>query len=136
MTRRDLINITLNKMNKPAIFIERINYCKAFIYEVTPDFYIVISYYTPVAVYVKSTGTMYVFGFYSPTTQMHIHKAVEKLDVMRFTYLYQRSDKYVEIARDSRVNSFRPFKEEWQNIIDSDYSLVIGEKSILRALNY
>ena len=74
--------------------------------------------------------------FYSPTTQMHIHKAAEKLDVMRFTYLYQRSDKYVEIARDSRVNSFRPFKEEWQNIIDSDYSLVIGEKSILRALNY
>lgn len=136
MTRRDLINITLNKMNKPAIFIERINYCKAFIYEVTPKFYIVISYNTPVAVYVKSTGTMYVFGFYSPTTQMHIRKAAEKLDVMRFTFLYQRSDKYVEIARDSRANSLRPFKEEWQNIIDSDYSLVIGEKRILQSLGH
>ena len=134
MTRRDLINITLNKMNKSAIFIERINYCKAFIYEVTPNFYIVISYNTPVAVYVKSTGTMYVFGFYSQTTQMHIHKAADKLDVMRFTYLYQRSDNYVEIARSAYANSFRPTKEEWINIIDSDYSLVIGEKNILRAL--
>lgn len=136
MTRRDLINITLNKMNKPAIFIERINYCKAFIYEVTPKFYIVISYNTPVAVYVKSTGTMYVFGFYSPTTQMHIRKAAEKLDVMRFTYLYQRSDKYVEIARSAYANSLRPTKEEWINIIDSDYSLVIGEKNILKALGH
>lgn len=136
MTRRDLINITLNKMNKPAIFIERINYCKAFIYEVTPNFYIVISYNTPVAVYVKITGTLYVFDFYSATTQQHIRKAAEKLDVMRFTYLYQRSDKYVEIARDGRANSLRPFKEEWQNIIDSDYSLVIGEKNILKALGH
>lgn len=134
MTRRDLINITLNEKDKLSGNIERINYCKAFIGEVTPNFYIVVSYYTPVAVYVKTTGTMYVFGFYSATTQMHIHKAAEKLDVMRFTYLYRRSDKYVEIARDGRANSLRPFKKEWQNIIDTDYSLVIGEKNILRAL--
>ena len=134
MTRRDLINITLNEMDKLQRKIERINNCKAFINEVTPNFYIVVSYYTPVAVYVKTTGTMYVFGFYSPTTQMHIRKAADKLDVMRFTYLYQRSDKYVEIARSAYANSFRPTKEEWINIIDSDYSLVIGEKNILRAL--
>lgn len=136
MTRRDLINITLNKMNKPAIFIERINYCNAFIYEVTPNFYIVISYNTPVAVYVKSTGTMYVFGFYSRTTQMHIRKAAGILDPMRMTYLYQRSDKYVEIARSGYAISIRPSKKEWQNIIDSDYSLVIGEKNILKALGH
>lgn len=136
MTRRDLINITLNKMNKSAIFIERINYCKAFIYEVTPNFYIVISYNTPVAVYVKSTGTMYVFGFYSATTQQHIRKAADKLDVMRFTYLYQRSDKYVEIARNGYANSLKPTKKEWKNIIDSDYSLVIGENSILKSLGH
>lgn len=136
MTRRDLINITLNKMNKPAIFIERINYCKAFIYEVTPNFYIVISYNTPVAVYVKPTGTMYVFGFYSRTTQMHICKAAGILDPMRMTYLYQRSDKYVEIARSGYAISIRPSKKEWQNIIDSDYSLVIGEKNILKALGH
>lgn len=136
MTRRDLINITLNKMNKPAIFIERINSCKAFIYEVAPNFYIVISYNTPVAVYVKLTGTMYVFDFYSATTQQHIRKAADKLDVMRFTYLYQRSDKYVEIARNGYANSLKPTKKEWQNILDSDYSLVIGEKSILKALGH
>lgn len=136
MTRRDLINITLNKMNKPAIFIKRINYCNAFIYEVTPNFYIVISYNTPVAVYVKSTGTMYVFGFYSRTTQMHICKAAGILDPMRMTYLYQRSDKYIEIARNGYANSLRPTKKEWQNIIDSDYSLVIGEKNILKSLGH
>lgn len=136
MTRKDLINITLREMDKPSRKIERIKYCKAFIDEATPNFYIIVSYYTPVAVYVKTTGTMYVFGFYSQTTQQHIRKAAEKLDVMRFTYLYQRSDKYVEIARDGRANSLRPFKEEWQNIIDSDYSLVIGEKNILRALGH
>ena len=136
MTRRDLINITLREMDKPSRKIERINYCKAFIDEAAPNFYIVVSYYTPVAVYVKSTGTMYVFGFYSATTQMHIRKAADILKPMRMTFLYQRSDKYVEIARDGYANSLRPSKKEWDNIIDSDYSLVIGEKSILRALEY
>lgn len=136
MTRKELINITLREMDKLSGNIERINHCKAFIKTVTPNFYIVVSYYTPVAVYVKTTGTMYVFGFYSQTTQQHIRKAAEKLDVMRFTYLYQRSDKYVEIARDGWANSLRPFEEEWQNIIDSDYSLVIGEKNILKSLGH
>lgn len=136
MTRRDLINITLKEMSKGTKNTVRINQCKAFIETVTPNFYIVVSYYTPVAVYVKTTGTMYVFDFYSHTTQQHIRKAAEKLDAMRFTYLYQRSDKYVEIARNDYANSFRPNKKEWQNIIDSDYSLEIGEISILRALEY
>lgn len=136
MTRTDLINITLKELDKPTRNIERINYCKAFIDEATPNFYIVVSYYTPVAVYIKTTGTMYVFGFYSRTTQQHICKAADKLDAMRFTYLYQRSDKYVEIARNGYANSLRPNKKEWQNIIDSDYSLVIGERSVLRALDY
>lgn len=136
MTRKDLINITLREMDKHSRKIESIKYCKAFIAEVTPNFYIIVSYYTPVAVYVKSTGTMYVFGFYSQTTQMHIHKAAEKLDAMRFTYLYQRSDKYVEIARNGYANSLKPTKKEWQNIIDSDYSLVIGEKNILKSLGH
>lgn len=136
MTRRDLINITLNEMSKGTKNTVRINQCKAFIETVTPNFYIVVSYYTPVAVYVKTTGTMYVFGFYSTTTQMHIRKAADILDPMRITYLYQRSDKYVEIARDGRANSLRPSKEEWLNILDSDYSLVIGEKSILKSLGH
>lgn len=136
MTRRELINITLKEMDKLTGNIERINYCKAFIHEVTPNFYAIVSYYTPAAVYVKSTGTMYVFGFYSATTQKHICKAADILKPARMTYLYQRSDKYVEIARNGYANSLRPTKKEWQNIIDSDYSLVIGEKTILRALNY
>ena len=136
MTRRDLINITLKEMGKGTKNTVRINQCKAFIETVTPNFYIVVSYYTPVAVYVKTTGTMYVFDFYSHTTQQHIRKAAEKLDAMRFTYLYQRSDKYVEIARNDYANSFRPNKKEWQNIIDYDYSLEIGEISILKALEY
>ena len=136
MTRRDLINITLNEMDKPSRNIERINYCKAYIVEATPNFYIVVSYYTPVAVYVKTTGTMYVFGFYSPTTQMHICKAANILGPRRMVYLYQRSDKFVEIGRTETAFSFKPTKKEWQNIIDSDYSLVIGEKNILKALGH
>lgn len=136
MTRTELINITVNEMNKLSGNIERINHCKAFIVEATPKFYIVVSYYTPVAVYVKSVGTMYVFDFYSATTQQHIRKATEKLDAMRFTYLYQRSDKYVEIARNGYANSLKPTKKEWKNIIDSDYSLVIGENSILKSLGH
>ena len=136
MTRTALINITLREMNKPARNVERINHCNAFIVEVTPKFYIVVSYNTPVAVYVKSVGTMYVFNFYSATAQQHIRKAADKLDAMRFTYLYQRSDKYVEIGRSGYANSFRPDKEEWNNIIASDYSLEIGETRILRALDY
>lgn len=136
MTRRDLINITLKELDKPTRNIERINHCNAFIVEVTPKFYIVVSYNTPVAVYVKSVATMYVFGFYSITTQQHIRKAADKLDAMRFTFLYQRTDKYVEIARSRYANSFRPNKKEWNNIVASDYSLEIGETSILRALYY
>lgn len=136
MTRKDLINITLREMDKLSGNIERINHCKAFIKTVTPNFYIVVSYYTPVAVYVKTTGTMYVFGFYSQTTQQHIRKAAEKLDAMRFTYLYQRPDKYVEIARNGYANSLKPTKKEWKNIIDFDYSLVIGENNILKSLGH
>lgn len=136
MTRNGLIKITLNEMDKPSKNIERINTCKAFIVKATPNFYIVVSYHTPVAVYVKSTGTMYVFNFYSATTQLHIRKAAVKLDAMRFTYLYQRTDKYVEIGIKKSVNSFRPSKREWQYIFGSDYSPEIDETSILRALNY
>ena len=136
MTRTQLIKITMEELNKPGRTVVRINKCKAFIDEVTPDFYIIVSYNTPVAVYIKTTGTMYVFNFYSRTTTQHIHKAAKILDAMRFTYLYQRSDKYVEIARNGYANSFKPNKKEWQNIIDSDYSLEIGETSILRVLNY
>lgn len=136
MTRKDLINITLREMDKPSRKIERINYCKAFIDEATPNFYIIVSYYTPVAVYIKSTGTMYVFGFYSMTTQQHICKAANILGPRRLVYLYQRSDKFVEIGRISTAFSFKPTKKEWKNIIDSDYSLVIGEKNILKALEY
>lgn len=88
MTRTNLINIALREMVKPARNVERINHCNAFIVEVTPKFYIVVSYNTPVAVYVKSIATMYVFGFYSATTQQHIRKAADKLDAMRFTFLY------------------------------------------------
>ena len=136
MTRRDLINITLKEMDKPLRNIKRINYCKAFIVEATPNFYIIVSYYTPAAVYIKSTGSMYVFGFYSSTTQMHICKAANILEPRRMVYLYQRSDKFVEIGRISTAFSFKPTKKEWQNILDSDYSLVIGEKSILKSLGH
>lgn len=79
---------------------------------------------------------MYVFGFYSSTTQMHICKAANILEPRRMVYLYQRSDKFVEIGRTSTAFSFKPTKKEWKNIIDSDYSLVIGEKNILKALEY
>lgn len=134
MTKTDLINIALREMRKPPRNIERINSCKAFIVESTPNFYIIVSYHMPVAVYVKLTGTMYVFDFYSATTQQHIRKAADILEPIRITYLYRRYNGFVEIARNSLVINYYANRKEWENIISSDYSLIIGERSILSAL--
>ena len=54
---------------------KRLYYCKAqIIYPVFSDFIILQSYSTIVAAYQRTTGILWVFGYYSATTAQHVAK--------------------------------------------------------------
>lgn len=75
-TRRELIDAIANEYhNTVKGHVEQLHNCKAWIF--TPDnsdFLILQSYATIVAAFQRSTGILWVFGFYSHTTVQHIVK--------------------------------------------------------------
>lgn len=75
-TRRELIDAIANEYhNTVKGHVEQLHNCKARIF--TPDnsdFLILQSYATIVAAFQRSTGILWVFGFYSHTTVQHIAK--------------------------------------------------------------
>lgn len=75
-TRRELIDAIANEYhNTVKGHVEQLHNCKAWIF--TPDnsdFLILQSYATIVAAFQRSTGILWVFGFYSHTTVQHIAK--------------------------------------------------------------
>ena len=75
-TRKEFTDAVIDAYNKnPMGLVERLYFCKAWI--VIPDnsdFIILRSYSTIVAAFQRSTGILWVFGFYSNTTVQHIAK--------------------------------------------------------------
>lgn len=109
---------------------ERLNNCQAHILE-TENAMLLKSYSAIVAIYNKKNGSLYVFGFYSNTTQQHIRKFSELLDWDRIVYLYKRSDNVLEKTGDYINKSFgvfKPTKYEWENLIKFDFSMEITNK--------
>ena len=90
MTRTELMNFA-NKVYLTylpwARKEERIFSCEAWIvkWDFT-DFVLIKSYSTIVGIFSYSTGTLYVFKYYTVTTSEHIIKATELLPVDRITY--------------------------------------------------
>lgn len=75
-TRREFIDAIANEYhNTVKGRVEQLHNCKAWIF--TPDnsdFLILQSYATIVAAFQRTTGILWVFGFYSNTTVQHIVK--------------------------------------------------------------
>lgn len=75
-TRKEIADAVISDYNRTAKGqAKQLYYCKAWIF--TPDnsdFIILQSYSTIVAAFQRSTGILWVFGFYSNTTAQHIAK--------------------------------------------------------------
>ena len=75
-TRKELADAVIDAYNKnPTGLADRLYFCKAWI--INPDnsdFIILQSYSTIVAAFQRTTGILWVFGFYSNTTASHISK--------------------------------------------------------------
>ena len=114
--------VSTHKFNR----YERLNTCQAHYLDVDNSV-ILKSYNTIVAIFNKNVGTLYVFDYYSATTQQHICKFAKMLDWDRITYLYERSDGVLEktLSYASEVLNFKPTKEEWKNLHDYDFSTEI-----------
>lgn len=131
MTRRELM-IYAQQTNDKALSAhkfnryERLNTCQAHYVDVGNSV-ILKSYNTVVAIFNKCVGTLYVFDYYSATTQQHISKFANMLDLDRITYLYMRSDGILEKKRYCLGNSgrFKPSKEAWKSLYEHDFSMEI-----------
>lgn len=90
-------------------------------YDSTENVDILISYTSAVAIYSRSTATLYVFDYYSKTTVKHIYKAAKVLDAMRITWLYHRSDGIIESSLSPYANTLKCTKREHSLIEANDY---------------
>ena len=131
MKKQELINKVNKYGNKE--YVSRLYTCNASIFKgVNSNNYVLKSYNTFVALYKKSSGTVFCFDYYSATTQQHFNKFIKWLEengelVMRKTYLYKRSDRYIEIAHKDRCNSYRLTSKLWQYTYNNDFDLYIPD---------
>lgn len=93
MTRTELKAKANRLMRSQYWPMEQVNNCKCWVIW-SPDKSVAIiqSYRTAVAIYNDKSHTMYVFDFYSHTSQQHIRKAAKIIGCVEIRYLYQRSD--------------------------------------------
>lgn len=120
-TRRELIDAIANEYhNTVKGQAEQLHNCKAWIF--TPDnsdFLILQSYATIVAAFQRTTGILWVFGFYSNTTSQHIAKFRNWI-----RYEYQTGWNYpkrVNLYNDSRIG-----KRAARKNLDDDFASVIA----------
>lgn len=109
---------------------ERLNTCQAHYLDVGNSV-ILKSYDTIVAIFNKTVGSLYVFDYYSATTQQHISKFAKMLDWDRISYLYKRSDSVIEKrynCLDGTYDYLKPFKKSWENLVKYDFSMVITNR--------
>ena len=120
-TRSDIVKTVENQSDLHlGGYKKRLYYCKAqIIYPVFSDFIILQSYSTIVAAYQRTTGILWVFGFYSQTTAQHIAKFR--------TWLYyefktgRRLPQKVNLYNDSRTG-----KRAARKNLDDDFASVIS----------
>lgn len=119
-THSEIVSAVFDAYNKAPISpAERLYSCKAWVFELSnSDFVVLQSYSTIVAAFQRSTGILWVFGFYSNTTAMHIAKFCTWI---RYTYKtgcnYPRK---VNLYNDSRTG-----KRAARKNLDDDFASVI-----------
>lgn len=119
-TRKELTDAVIDAYNKnPRGFVERLYFCKAWIVKPgNSDFIILQSYSTIVAAFQRSTGILWVFGFYSNTTVQHVAKFRNWI-----RYAYQTGWNYPIIVR--LYNDSKTGKSAARKNLDDDFSSVI-----------
>ena len=130
MTRTELITYTRHILEdvKPTCITKVTEKASLISYDNTRDIDILISYATPVAVYSRSTATLYVFNYYSRTTVKHIYKSARKIGAMRITWLYRRSDGIIELALSQYADTYKYTKREYSIIEANDFIGFIENK--------
>lgn len=120
-TRKDLLDAIIKEYKRPVKGeIERLYNCKARIFiPDNSDFLILQSYSTIVAAFQRTTGILWVFGFYSNTTAQHIAKFNNWI-----RYGFQTGWNYpkkVNLYNDSRTG-----KRAARKNLDDDFASVIA----------
>lgn len=120
-TRKELIETVINECNRAVRgHAEQLYNCKAcFFMPDNSDFIILQSYTTIVAAFQRSTGLLWVFGFYSHTTASHIAKFKNWI-----RYEFQTGWNYPVIVR--LYNDSRTGKRAAQKNHDDDFASVIA----------
>lgn len=120
-TRKELTETVINECNRAVKGqAEQLYSCKAWIF--TPgnsDFLILQSYATIVAAFQRTTGILWVFGFYSNTTAQHIAKFKNWI-----RYGLQTGCNYPVIVR--LYNDSRTGKRAARKNIEDDFASVIS----------
>jgi hypothetical protein len=119
-TRSEIVAAVIDAYNNTKIGKEKQLYnCKAWIWETDVfDFTVLKSYSSIVAAYQRSTGILWVFGFYSRTTAQHIAKFRNWI-----RYEYQAGWNYpitIRLYNDSRTS-----KRVAKKNLEDDFESVI-----------
>jgi hypothetical protein len=119
-TRRELADAVISEYNRAVKGqVEQLYCCKAWIFMPdNSDFLILQSYSTIVAAFQRTTGILWVFGFYSNTTAQHIAKFENWI-----RYGFQTGWNYpkkVNLYNDSRTG-----KRAARKNLDDDFTSVI-----------
>lgn len=120
-TRQELADAVIKEYNRAVKSqVEQLYYCKAWIF--TPDnsdFIILQSYTTIVAAFQRTTGILWVFGFYSNTSSQHVAKF---MNWIRYEFLTGWNyPKKVNLYNDSRTG-----KRAARKNIEDDFVSVIA----------
>jgi hypothetical protein len=120
-TRKEISDAVISEYNRAVKGqVERLYYCKAWVY--MPDnsnFIILQSYSTIVAAFQRTTGILWVFGFYSNTTAQHIAKFRNWI-----RNEYQTGWNYPKIVR--LYNDSKTGKRAARKNLDDDFASVVS----------
>lgn len=122
MTRSEIVDQVLEAYYSgyPRTHTERLYTCKAWVYMPdNSDFIILQSYSTIVAVYQRTTGIVWVFGYYSATTAQHV---AEFRNWVR--YKYNTGWNYPVTVR--LYNDSKTGKRAARKNLDDDFASVIS----------
>ena len=120
-TREELEDAVISDYNRAVKGqVERLYNCKAWVYMPdNSDFMILQSYSTIVASYQRTTGILWVFGFYSNTTAKHVAKFRNYI-----RYKYNTGWNYPATVR--LYNDSKTGKRAARKNLDDDFASVIS----------
>ena len=120
-TRRELSDAVISEYNRAVkCQVEQLYTCKAWVYMPdNSDFIILRSYSTIVAAFQRTTGILWVFGYYSTTTAQHIAKFRNWV-----RYKYNTGWNYPATVR--LYNDSKTGKRAARKNLDDDFASVIS----------